>query len=476
MRHTKLICCIAALLLCVSLSAAALAGSDGALTALWKSGCDLLFHTDDVTVKGEAVFYMDGQRFKTAKLHYVQDGYRSYYDWALSTPKADGTERQSGWTIIADEQGNYYVMEVFYPGIYRSGIGSKHNTLLRQSVQLDALVELGGVLTAQIEPTLPEGTVTMTESDGGKAVHFAFAQDQLPDAAVSALNLAATYLCNRWFSYGYDRAIVDTEYGAGRFENYITPTQALTDGTVKWALRGVEADFALDAESRLTQAKGSLTVDSIFWDGAVRAIRVDFDFAFSDYGASHVRTFNPAEYNVVTPYEFYGDDAEQSSFLPDDETWKQWLGRAVEALESQGFAVNTSDESNVWFEGNIIGVSIETADRCLYFCAFQGDGALVTMQDLSGAWIDAEEAEADGAAIDEAAAAEAAKCVRSFLEKQNPALAAALKELKPASVLTDKDGGSFYSFHDYSFGETHFVVQVAPLTRIVYYSGTVNPS
>ena len=140
-RHLKKLILPAALVLCVILAVSA-ALAESTLNGLWKSGCDLLFHTHNVTVKGEASFFLDGEKFKTMRLDYVQDGYRSYYGLKLLTPRADGTQRETGWTIIADQE-DITVMEAFYPGTYRTATDDAQNTLLRRTVQLDALTELG---------------------------------------------------------------------------------------------------------------------------------------------------------------------------------------------------------------------------------------------------------------------------------------------------------------------------------------------
>ena len=243
MRRSKLFILLLALVLCAVLASAL---AESAWGTLWTSGCDLLFHTDNVTVDGEAVFSLDGVRFKTAKLHYVQDGYKSLNDWKVFTPKADGNDRKTGWTVIADDEGPYYVMDMYYPGTYRTGSDGMQNSLLRRSIQLDALIDLGGIVLGQIDPLLPEGALTVKEKDGGKAVHIALNAEEIPALAASALNLGANFLSDRWFSYTHDRCR-DSEYGVS-FDSYVTVTQALTDGTVRWNIRNVDAEFELDSQ------------------------------------------------------------------------------------------------------------------------------------------------------------------------------------------------------------------------------------
>jgi hypothetical protein len=294
MRQSKLLTLLAIILLCVVLPAVSLA--EGRWSSLWDSGCALLFRTDNVTVDGKASFALDGDRFKTANIHYVQDGCCSLYDLKLLTPKADGTERESGWTIIADDDENIYVMEVYYPGKYREGSDGREATLLRRTVQLDAITDLGGLILKQLEPTLPADALTVSETEGGQTIHIALTADQIPDMAASALNLAAGYLSNRWFSYGRDRSVNEESYVS--FENFATVTEALTYGTVRWALRSLEADLTLDSQGRLTAVCGTLCAESTFVDKTVRLVEVDYDFTMTEYGTSYVRPFDPEEYGV----------------------------------------------------------------------------------------------------------------------------------------------------------------------------------
>ncbi len=305
MRKTKVLLFLTSLALCVSLLTVALA--ETTLSRLWDCGCDFLFETDNATVTGEFSLAMDGQHFKTAKLHYIQDGFRSFYDLTLLTPRKDGTERETGWTIIADDAGAHVWVEKIYP-IYHEGSDTPCNSLLRRSVELDALTELGSLLAKQLEPMLPEGVITSAEKDGLNTIHLSISESQLPDTVLSALNLAALFLSDRWFAYSSDRTYGEDERTV--FENYVTPTAALTDGTVRWTLRNADADFTMDSQGRLQAAQGTVTAASTFWDGEVREIEMSFSLAVTDYEESKVTPFDPADYGVMLPWEFYGDSTD----------------------------------------------------------------------------------------------------------------------------------------------------------------------
>ena len=111
------------------------------LTALFDFSEELLFATSNVTITGKAEFTLDGEWFKTAEIKYIQDGDRSFWDLKLTSPKQDGTERHNGYTVIADGS-KIYVMEVYRPGIYKTGTGTPQSTLLRKSIQLDLMREM----------------------------------------------------------------------------------------------------------------------------------------------------------------------------------------------------------------------------------------------------------------------------------------------------------------------------------------------
>ncbi|MBR0228801.1 MAG: hypothetical protein IJQ62_10670 [Clostridia bacterium] len=328
MHRTKVFILAVALCLCAVLTAAAL--TDGTLKTLWNSGCDFLFHTDNVTVTGQATFSLDGKRFKTAELNYVQDGYKSYYGLKLLTPWSDGTEHETGWTIIAAADGTITVMEAFKPGVYNWATGTPQNTLLRRTVRLDALTDLGGLMAASVDALLPEGAVTVTEADGTKTVHIALTEGQIPDQAVSVLNLAADYLAARWFN-GYDRSI--TEQEALVFDQYVTVTEALTGGTVRWVLKNVDVDFALDAQGRLSAARGAVKVASEYWDGTVREVEAQFEFAATDYGTSTVKPFDPADYGVVSGALLPAEEEPQGMEPATDYVWMdENFGQATGAV------------------------------------------------------------------------------------------------------------------------------------------------
>ena len=458
MRHFKPF--IFVIVMVIIIASAAAAPAEGTLVSLWRSGCDLLFHTHNVTVTGTAAFTLDGELFKTARLDYVQDGVKSFYGLKLLTPKDDGTDRETGWTIIAGEGEVITVMEDFYPGTYRQGSATAQNTLLRRSVQLDALTELGGYLADQLEPMLPEGAVA-AEDNGVKTVHIALSGDQIPDLAVSALNIAARYLSDRWFSYTHDR-----EYNTNEaiFDSYITVTQALTDGTVKWTLTDADIDAALDAHGRFTAVSGTVKVSSTFWDGSVREVAVRFDLAMTDYGASRVKPFDPADYGMASQASIYGEEPEDSQIDMDGAAWDDMKARADDLLLNEGYAVDAGADWGGWLAGDSIIIHIDDPEE-MFMLSFTEDGSLTSLQHLTGDWLSAEEADEIG--VDREVLASADAYMRAFIAKTDPAVLDRIGVLEPqTAILTE--GSRYLKVHD-TKDNAHFVLRVEPSLRVEDY-------
>ena len=128
---------ILSIILILSLTMTALA--DSSTDLFYDSVMELLFQTNNVTLNGQAEFLLDGERFKTAELRYIQDYTNSLYQLNLHTPRRNGSQspdRESGYTIIANGE-KVYVMEVIYPGVYKTGTTYAQSTILRKSVQVN---------------------------------------------------------------------------------------------------------------------------------------------------------------------------------------------------------------------------------------------------------------------------------------------------------------------------------------------------
>ena len=459
MRHFKPMIFLAAAV--IMLFSAVPAPAESTLVSLWQSGCDLLFETDNVTVDGTAEFALDGTVFKTAQIHYVQDGLSSYYGLKLLTPRKDGTERETGWTIIADADGFYTVMETFYPGTYVQGHDTAYGTLLRRSVQLDALTELGGYLVRQLEPMLPGDAVRPEEKDGAACVRIVLKAGDLPDAAVSALNVAARYLSDRWFSHSHDREYYGDDVP---FEDYITVTQALTDGTVKWTLSDADISIAIDDLGRFTAVGGTVTVGSVYLDSTVRRVDVRFDCTMTDYGESHVAPFDPADHGVLPQPAAYTEENQIPEISMDSGAWDDMKARADDLLLTEGYAVQAGAGWGGWLSGDRAVIDIDYPGE-LFRLSFTLNGSLTSLEHMTGDWSSADESNEIGTDPETLAAADA--YMRAFIAKADPGTLDRIGVLEvQTAILTD--GGRYLKVHD-SGDNAHFVLRVEPSLRVEYY-------
>ena len=83
------------MILCLPFAALA----DDSLRLFFDSATDLLLNTQNVTLNGHAEFSLDGERFKTAELCYVQDDTNSLLQLNLRTPRRNGSSIPDRWTL-----------------------------------------------------------------------------------------------------------------------------------------------------------------------------------------------------------------------------------------------------------------------------------------------------------------------------------------------------------------------------------------
>ena len=283
------------LALVLALAAAANGAAEGRLELMADAVEELLCETGNVTLNGHAEFSLDGEWFKTADGKYIQDGYNSSWQWLLQTPRRDGSVREGGYTVIANGE-KVYVMESFYPGVYKTGTTFRSATILRQSVQLTLMLRLFRQLAEQAETLLGEQAVTVV-SDGPEGLAIRLQADEsAPEAVQTALNLAAQFAAKRYFGTDYDR--LSPQYMLP-MASYLTVTQAILGTTCELGLRAADVTLKRDAGGRLEQitGKAELELDTNL-DGAHR-LSIEFRLDVSDWESSHVGTFSPEKYGVT---------------------------------------------------------------------------------------------------------------------------------------------------------------------------------
>ena len=291
----KLVSALLALTMTLILAAAALA--DNTLTPFYDAAVELLYETSNVTLTGEAEFTLDGERFKTAEVRYIQDFENSLYQLSLHTPRRDGTEgtdRESGYTIIAN--GEYvYVMEVIYPGVYKTGTHGSESTVLRDSVQMNLMRELIRMITDQADALLGEDAATVTQrGQGGQELQIKLNED-VPGTVNTLLNVFYQFAAKRYFEVDYDyireQEMIPMDY-------YLTVAQGILGTTKSVSLKQADLTLDLDESGRLEQAAGAVSLLLSTGMDGTRHLDITFRADASDRNESHVGKFDPAEYGV----------------------------------------------------------------------------------------------------------------------------------------------------------------------------------
>ncbi len=363
------------------MSAGALA--DSTLRTAFDAASDLAFRTENVTLRGNAEFRLDGARFKTAEATYIQDGENSFWQLRLFTPHEGDEERETGYTIIANGE-QVFVMEMYTPGTYRAGTTEAQTTILRHSVQMGVMAELAGLLADQAELLFGADAVTSgPDGQGGTAVRVMAGED-VPMLVNTALNLLWEYGAKRYFSMDYDR--VDEQW-MGSIDAYPTFTQGILGTTKYVALKQVDAEAVTDADGNLARVGGSLSLTLVSGRDGTHRLDISFRLDVTDRGTSRVRRFDPADYGVVlaenTAYyagENQGEDVSEEQIAERVENGKA-LWRA------SGYTIDESMDGTTYMEAGRTFYEFWTQDESMdLFCFTDGSGNLLSMSSMVNRW------------------------------------------------------------------------------------------
>lgn len=272
------------------------ATAEDTLMLFYDAAAELMFETSNVTLDGHAVFSLDGERFKTADLHYVQNYTNSLYKLDLQTPRRDGTkpDRESGYTIIAN--GEYvYVIEVIYPGVYKTGTTGAQSTILRKTVQMNLMTDMARMLAGQAEDLLGEKAVMIQPTrEEGKELTVVLSED-VPELVNTALNLFYQFAAKRYFRTDYDQI---SEAHMTQMENYMTVTEGILWTTKSVSLKGANLLMRVNDQGQAEELKGDVSLLLYTGRDGERQMDVSFELKVSDRDSSFVGSFDPAEYGV----------------------------------------------------------------------------------------------------------------------------------------------------------------------------------
>ena len=295
--------------------------ADEKAAQVFDTAAELLTGTENVTITGSATFSLDGEAFKFVETTYVQDGVNSKWILNLSSPKADGSLRENGFTVIANNRYKYG-MEVFKPGVYMVAEDNPQSVILRPSAELSQMISLGHGLLDMI-PAWSEDVFSSEKSE----LHVRLEEGQIPDSVSNLLSLAVLLAIQRTTNI-VDDSIAFPPYPeeANCMADYITPTQAIICCTEKYELTELSVDAKLDGENRFTEANGTVRFTLHTFLEGEHDLHITFVGTASDYGSSAVPTFDAAEYGV--------EPAEGTFLPPESDTAGYGTGDMEEAYVS----------------------------------------------------------------------------------------------------------------------------------------------
>ena len=430
------------------------AHAESSLTPFIDAAEKLAFETDNVTITGKAEFLLDGKRFKTAEITYVQDGENSFWQEKLLTPRAWRSDLESGFTVIQNGM-DIYVMETLKPGLYRSGSDNKQNTLLRRTAHADLLFALARTVTEQTVPFLETAASLTEEENGNMMVQFDLTEGDTPALLSQLANLCMRFIGKRLTGDG------DDEYDVSEISSLPVATETfdILVNTKTLNLSDCSVRISLDGEGRLNAASGVVSARVKGYSGGTRLLTVRFETALSGYGESTVPLFDPKDYQVMTQWEreAAGIEAPEKEMEPIKKP--EWLEeRAKEVCEAAGVSFGEVTDSYFFY------------DFCNMDAQINGKRYEVILSDDQAVLcIDQTNFRPDFKTCDEPVDDELTQRIRSFLTVANPSLD--IGEIRLIGQTDDEIGKLFWVYvkdPDGDFG-CHLTVRQTPEWQIEEY-------
>ena len=260
--------------------------AEGELAGAYESARALLLYTENVTMEATASFSFDGVPFKDVEVCFIQAGSDFYRKIRLTSPKADGTNLLSGYTLTGRDY-DLYVTEVLSPGREFHYYISPKTSILRGSVQLAQLAETGYVAATLLD-AIP-GIAAREESG---ALHITLKESTLPPLFESCLNLLAQYGLHRWF--GYDFSFLATE-GWSDPSYYGTVAEGICCSMRCVHLKEADLVIRMDDLQRLTEMSGKVELELETISSEFYPLTCTFSLNAGNYGTSTVEELLPAE-------------------------------------------------------------------------------------------------------------------------------------------------------------------------------------
>lgn len=478
----KLILCMIAALMALTACFSVLADDNDAVNnSAYDSMVNLLFNTNNVTLNAKVDFSLDGAWFKTAEGTWKQDYSRSFRELVLRAPRADGTERKNGYTIVTEDD-KLYLMEAFTPGIYRSGNCGSRTSILRKTVGSDQLVKLGSVLMANADLVFGKGTVTDTADSFTIELG-----SEVPGLFNTALNELASFAAKRYFNLDYDEIRSDSQVSMASFT---TKSQALLYTMKELSLRQAAITVTKDGNGGIKHAEGTISLYVSTAADGVHQLDITLQADITDIGATMVKKFDPNDYNVTqasdeAAYYNTNDFGTESSIqegaassLPDINALSDEIAiEAMKAWAESGFDMRAATSVSFEERENNYEVFIEDGNGSTWRTFFKKDGSFSSMQAEPNDWQRDISKYTYEPTPDAAEDRKAKEFMMSFLKKVTPNVLEKVKDLKMEWIY-ENNGAVYAQYNEYPLDQQGsgvlLVLRMSPEMQVEYYSCTIN--
>ena len=278
--------------------------AEGPLLFLYSAGEKILMETANVTLMGEAEFYLDENMFKTAKGLYIQDGTDSFQQIDLSGKDTEGKERKTGYAVL-DLEGEVTSSEVYHGIDHRfQRSRAPESTILPSTRNVLTLMKLGRAAAEVLEQSSSAEIRTILDANGKRIILKFGEPAEIPPVVQSALNLLWQEGVTRYFFSSYRDLFPET---AAAVKDYGTPTQGILFTTREITLHDLNMETVLDEADRIVSLKGDA---AFLLQGAADGthdLKVLFSLKAEAYDESKVRD-NQAVYGRMGNEENEGKD------------------------------------------------------------------------------------------------------------------------------------------------------------------------
>ena len=488
--------------LCLAMAAGcAAAGAEGALSSIYAAGRTLLLQTENVTLTGEAEFFLDGESFKKAEGTYIQSGTDSFQQIDLKGPDNEGTVHENGYAVM-DLDGDVKIFEKHHGRDHgKTRYAVPQATILQENRMISLLADFGAAATEIFENAL-DGKIETAETEAGKKTAWKAEAEDVPAVVQSAVNMLWQAGVSRFFFPGYQE-MEPARYA--ELNSFSTPTEGILFTTERIALKRMEAAAEQDEEGRITSLAGEAEILLYGETSGEHTLKVSFSVKAESYGSSSVRDngavmdrmgIRPQEEEPVPEIPEFKDTAVQRDITGDEEAvayaqeiWKmdflgagdlsgfQWIVRPLENGHITVWAYNPEDVPLNYYY-------LETDETGWIYSLRNAASGVEQAADY---WTE----KMDGDGWDKLRVGLIYSCL-DFAERVNPGNAGRIAEIREKNdpdhgLYSPGYGGAlisgenvFLTFYSDPLNpdrteRTKTVFQIEPVVRVVLYDETIDP-